>query len=228
MMGYPTGTNGDKSNGFTRTSLSDQVKQYILDAIERGELAPGERLVESQIARQFRISQAPVREAISELVSTGFLDREPHRGAVVRVLTDEDMVEIYSVRATLESLAAQQAVRHITDEHIRMLGEILEKMLQMAQAQDFLATARYDRQFHDLIMEISGNRLLRRIYQNLQLSQFTLITMRRSTQSLEMLAQRHRKIIEALETRDEEAAKNAMWRHIEELQPTLAPHPRSD
>jgi DNA-binding GntR family transcriptional regulator len=211
----------EKTNGFTRMSLSDQVKQYILDAIERGELAPGERLVESQLARQFKISQAPVREAISELVSTGFLDREPHKGALVRMLTDEDMIEIYTVRATLESLAAQQAVKNITDEHLQMLRDILDKMLQMAEAQDFLSTARFDRQFHDLIMEISGNRLLRRIYQNLQLGQFTLITMRRSSQSLQMLAQRHSKIIEALQTRDPEIAKSAMWHHIEELQPTL-------
>jgi DNA-binding GntR family transcriptional regulator len=211
----------EKTNGFIRMSLSDQVKQYILDAIERGELAPGERLVESQLARQFKISQAPVREAISELVSTGFLDREPHKGALVRMLTDEDMIEIYTVRATLESLAAQQAVKNITDEHLQMLRDILDKMLQMAEAQDFLSTARFDRQFHDLIMEISGNRLLRRIYQNLQLGQFTLITMRRSSQSLQMLAQRHSKIIEALQTRDPEIAKSAMWHHIEELQPTL-------
>jgi DNA-binding GntR family transcriptional regulator len=221
-MAYPLNVESvEKINGFTRMTLSDQVKQYILDSIERGELAPGDRLVESQIARQFKISQAPVREAISELISTGFLDREPHKGAMVRMLTDEDMIEIYSVRATLESLAAQQAVRHITDEHIQTLREILDRMLQMAQAQDYLATARYDRQFHDLIMEISGNRLLRRIYQNLQLGQFTLITMRRSTHNLEQLAQRHSQIIAALETRDPEVAKNAMWRHIEELQPTL-------
>jgi DNA-binding GntR family transcriptional regulator len=221
-MAYPINfDDSERTNGFTKMSLGDQVKQYILDAIERGEFAPGERLIESKIARQFNISQAPVREAISELVSTGFLDREPHKGAVVRMLTDKDMIEIYTVRATLESLAAQQAVKHITDEQLQMLRDILDKMLQMAQAQDFISTARFDRQFHELIMEISGNLLLRRIYQNLQLGQFTLITMRRSTQSLEMLAQRHRQVIEALETRDPDVAKNAMWRHIEELQPTL-------
>jgi DNA-binding GntR family transcriptional regulator len=221
-MAYSIEIDGkEKTNSFTKMSLSDQVKQYILDAIERGELKPGERLVESKIARQFSISQAPVREAISELVSTGFLNREPHKGAVVRMLTDKDMIEIYTVRATLEALAAQQAVEHITDEHLHQLRVILEKMLEMAQLQDFISTARYDRQFHDLIMEISGNRLLRRIYQNLQLNQFTLITMRRSTQTLEILAQRHQKIIEALESRDPENAKTAMWHHIEELQPRL-------
>jgi DNA-binding GntR family transcriptional regulator len=208
-----------KQNGISKLVLSDQVKQYILDAIERGELAPGERLVESQLARQFRISQAPVREAIRDLVSAGFLAREPHKGAMVRLLTDEDMVEIYTVRASLESLAAQQAVQRITEGHLQLLRQIVTKMSGVAAAQDYISAARYDWQFHNLIMEISGIKLLSRIYANLQLAQYTLITMRRSSLSLEQLAARHLKIIEALETRDPELAKNAMWEHIEELRP---------
>jgi DNA-binding GntR family transcriptional regulator len=210
---------GEKQNGISKVMLSDQVKQYILVAIERGEFEPGQRLVESQLARQFRISQAPVREAIRDLVSTGLLEREPHKGAVVRMLTDQDMAEIYSIRAALEALAAQQAVENITDEQLQALRAIVEKMLSMARAQDYISTARYDRQFHTLIMDISRNSLLRRIYESLQLGQYTLITMRRSSQSLEALALRHLKIIEALETRDPEQAKDAMWHHISEIKP---------
>ena len=104
-----TSTLTEETNGLSRMVLSDQVKQYILDCIERGEYKPGERLVESQLARQLRTSQAPVREAIRDLVSIGFLEREPHRGAIVRLLTDEDLHEIYIVRAPLDALAAEQA-----------------------------------------------------------------------------------------------------------------------
>jgi DNA-binding GntR family transcriptional regulator len=68
----------DVRNGINRSVLSDQVKQHILDRIESGEFLPGERLVESQLAAQLGISQAPVREAIRDLVSAGFLEREPH------------------------------------------------------------------------------------------------------------------------------------------------------
>ena len=219
-MAYPFDPDSSENiNTINRLMLSDQVKQYILDAIERGEMVPGERLVESQLAKNFRISQAPVREAIRELVSTGFLVREPHKGAMVRMLTDEDMVEIYSVRASLESLAAQQAVQHLTDAHLQTLRQIVEKMIEMARVEDYISAARYDWQFHTLIMEIAGNKLLGRIYQNLQLAQYTLITMRRSHLSLEKLASRHTNVIEALATRDPETARNAMWQHIVELRP---------
>lgn len=208
----------ENANGINKTVLSDQVKQYILDAIERGELQPGERLVESQLARQLRISQAPVREAIRDLVSSGFLEREPHKGAMVRLLTDKDMQEIYSVRAVLDALAAEQAAPKVSEEDLRALRNTVEKMLQMAKVGDYLAAARYDWQFHIQIVALSGNSLLRRIYDNLQLGQYILITMRRSSISLEQLAARHQAVIEALATRDPAVARRAMLQHIVELQ----------
>lgn len=206
------------ANRINKTVLSDQVKQYILDAIERGELQPGERLVESQLARQLRISQAPVREAIRDLVSSGFLEREPHKGTMVRLLTEKDMQEIYNVRAVLDALAAEEATPRITEEDLQELQMTVDKMLQMAQAGDYLAAARYDWQFHVQIVALSGNSLLQRIYDNLQLGQYILITMRRSSISLEQLAARHQAVIEALATRDPAIARRAMLQHIVELQ----------
>ncbi len=209
-----------ETNGISRVVLSDQVKQYILDHIESGDFLPGARLVESQLAVQLGISQAPVREAIRDLVSAGFLDREPHRGAVVRILTDEDMREIYAVRAPLDALAAELLAPHITDEQVQTLTEIKEKMVAMALAKEFIAAAQLDWQFHLLIVDLAGNKLLRRIYDSLQLSQYILITMHRSSRSLETLASRHQAIIDALQTHDPEIASQAMWAHIEGLRPT--------
>jgi DNA-binding GntR family transcriptional regulator len=88
----------------------------------------------------------------------------------------------------------------------------------MAKAQDYISAARYDWQIHSLIVEFSGNRMLQRIYDTLQLGQYILITMRRSSISLEELADRHRAVIEALETRNPEIARNAMREHIIGLQ----------
>ena len=209
----------EDTNGISRMVLSDQVKQYILDGIERGEFRPGERLVESQLARQLRTSQAPVREAIRDLVSAGFLVREPHRGAVVRMLTDEDLHEIYTVRAPLDALAAELAAPQITDEHLRTLSELTEKMMAMARVPDFISAARLDGQFHLLIVDLAGNKLLRRMYDTLQLGQYILITMRRSSHSLEDLVARHQVVIEALQTRDPAVAREAMRAHIEGLYP---------
>jgi DNA-binding GntR family transcriptional regulator len=206
-------------NGINRQVLSDQVKQYILDSIESGQLVPGERLVESQLARHLHISQAPVREAIRDLVSSGFLVREPHKGTVVRLLTDDDMREIYTVREPLDALAAEQAAVNITEGQLLLLQEILDQMLQAARAEDYKAAARLDWLFHSLIVDISDNNLLRRIYDNLQLGQYTLITMRRSSHSLESLASRHQVVIQALESRDPQVARQAMEQHFKELHP---------
>jgi DNA-binding GntR family transcriptional regulator len=206
-------------NGINRLVLSDQVKQFILDGIGSGVFTPGERLVESQLARQLGISQAPVREAIRDLVSIGFLEREPHKGAVVRLLKDEDMREIYTVRGPLDALAAELAAPRITDDHLQSLTAIKEKMIEQAHAKDFISAARQDWLFHILIVDVSGNKLLRRIYDNLQLDQYILITMRRSSQSLEDLAARHQTVIDALKTRDPEVARQATMAHIEGLWP---------
>ena len=214
-------------NGINRLMLSDQVKQIILDGIGSGKFAPGDRLVESQLARQLGTSQAPVREAIRDLVSIGFLEREPHKGAVVRMLTDEDMLEIYTVRGPLDALAAELAAPRVKDDHLQSLMEIRDKMIERAHAQDFISAARWDWQFHILIVDVSGNKLLRRIYDNLQLDQYILITMRRSSQSLEDLAARHQSIIEALKTRDPEVARQATMAHIEGLWPS-SEKPRSN
>ena len=222
-MRYPIDSElADYPGAINRLILSDQVKQYILDLIERGDLEPGGRLVASQFARQFKISQAPVREAIRELVSTGFLVRKPHHGTLVRKLTDDELTEIYTIRALLESLVAQQAVQNITDEHLEELRHIVGKMVEMAKVQDYISVARYDWHFHALTVDISGNRSLRRIYENLQLGQYILITMRRSSFSLEELARRHFKVIEALETRDARTVRQVMCQHVEELNPATA------
>jgi DNA-binding GntR family transcriptional regulator len=204
---------------INRVVLSDQVKQIILDKIESGDFLPGDRLVESLLAGQLGISQTPVREAIRDLVSAGFLDLEPHKGAIVRMLSDDDMNEIYTVRIPLDALAAELVAPHITDDQIRALAEIKEKMVEMAVANDFIQAARFDWKFHLLIIDMSGVKLLRRIYNSLQISQYILVTMRRSPMSLKTLASRHQAIIDALQTRDPEIARQAMQAHIEGLRP---------
>jgi DNA-binding GntR family transcriptional regulator len=128
------------------------------------------------------------------------------------------MQEIYSVRAVLDALAAEQAAPKVSEEDLQALRNTVEKMLQMAKVGDYLAAARYDWQFHIQIVALSGNSLLRRIYDNLQLGQYILITMRRSSISLEQLAARHQAVIEALATRDPAIARRAMLQHIVELQ----------
>ncbi|MEL7462111.1 MAG: GntR family transcriptional regulator, partial [Pseudomonadota bacterium] len=88
-----------------RVILSEQVKEELLDDIMAGRYKPGDRLVESQIAKRMGISQSPVREALRDMVAMRFVEVEPHKGARVRRIDQREVLEIYPVRACLEELA---------------------------------------------------------------------------------------------------------------------------
>jgi DNA-binding GntR family transcriptional regulator len=94
-----------------RLLLREHVKEAILERILSGEYAPGERLVETRLAREFETSQVPVREALRDLEMLRFVESEPFRGARVRAVTPEEMLEIYPVRSALEEVAARRRRR---------------------------------------------------------------------------------------------------------------------
>ncbi|MGC8837590.1 MAG: GntR family transcriptional regulator [Anaerolineae bacterium] len=200
-----------------RVVLSDLVKEYVVEAIMSGALKPGERIVESALARQLGVSQAPVREAIRDLVLMGFLETEPYKGTSVRSFTPEELWEVYTVRAALESLAARLAARRLQEEDVERLSAILEAMVQAGHEGDVDRMTRLDNQFHETILQIAGNKILYQLWLTLKFGYWTIVTARKSTFDLEMLARRHQELLEALRTRDPAKAAQAMRRHIEDL-----------
>ena len=94
-----------------RTVLREQVKEVLLERILRGELQPGDRLVETRIAQELGTSQAPVREALRDLELANLVESEPFRGSRVRGVSEDDLLQVFPVRAVLEELAAKEAAR---------------------------------------------------------------------------------------------------------------------
>jgi DNA-binding GntR family transcriptional regulator len=197
--------------------LGDQVKEFIINAIMSGEFKPGDRVVASSLARRLGVSQAPVREAIRDLVLLGFLETEPFKGTSVRSFSPKELYEVYTVRAALESLAARLAARNLTDEDVQTLQSTLDEMIRAAQEQDEARMTRLDNEFHETIMQISDNQLLYQLWQTLQFGYWTIVTTRMSSYDLEELARRHETLLEALQTRDPQRASVAMQHHIEDL-----------
>ncbi len=208
---------------LNRTVLSDQVKEFITNEILGGRFEPGQRVVESAIANELGVSQAPVREAIRELVVMGFLETEPYKGAFVRKFTPEELNEVYAVRAALESLGAREAASRITEKDEAILRGILDEMVAAAKEDDLREMVRQNNQFHETIIKISGNKLLHHLWLTLQFGQWTILTTLRSHLGLEYLAQRHEPLLEALATHDPDRASQAMRDHIEQLGNTLPP-----
>ncbi len=94
---------------FTRSNLREQIKDVILQRIVEGSYEPGSRLVETRIAQELGVSQAPVREALRDLEQVGCVVHEPYRGCSVRAFSAEELMDAFPVRAALEALAARLA-----------------------------------------------------------------------------------------------------------------------
>ncbi|MFP4344727.1 MAG: GntR family transcriptional regulator [Anaerolineales bacterium] len=217
MNAVSLNSRGSESKSLTRVVLSEQVKEHIVEAILKGEFQPGERIIESALARELGVSQAPVREAIRDLVILGFLETEPYKGTSVRSFTTDELWEVYAVRGALESLAARLAAENLTQADGERLEAILEEMIEAGRQQDQEGIARLDNEFHEAILQISGNKLLYQLWKSLEFGQWTIVTYKVTTLDLEYLATRHEELLEALKSGQPERATDAMQHHLEDL-----------
>jgi len=190
------------------------VKDVLMERIIEGHYKPGARLIETQIARELGVSQAPVREALRELESVGMVESYAFRGARVRKPTREELIEAFPVRAALESLAAGEAAGRITDDQLDQLEELIEDMESAAERGNAHEQAIANAQFHGLIVEAAQNRTLEKLWAFLEPGARTYLTTARAGGDLTEVAVRHRKILGPLRARDREAAAAAMREHL--------------
>ena len=198
-----------------RMTLRDEIRERLVERILNGTYAPSERIVESQVATEFGTSQAPVREALRELEAMRLVETQPHRGARVREVTTEELVQIYPVRAALEELAGREAAVRLSEERLSALVDELAGMRQAAEAQDLHAQLLHDVRFHEIIVEASGNQVLVDVWRTLRVEARTLISVIRADSDLRMIAEMHRPVLQALQSRDPELAGKQMRAHIE-------------
>lgn len=132
-----------------KATLRKEIRAYIQDQIVSGRFQAGDRIVETQLAKELHVSQAPVREAILELAAMGILEERPYSGSFVRSLTLEDIEDIYNTRAFLDEYAARQAARKITPEQLAKLRELLQEMDEAGNPRDFVEK---DMAFHAMIV----------------------------------------------------------------------------
>lgn len=194
--------------------LGDQIKDHLLTQILEGELAPGERIVETRVARDLGISQGPVREALRDLATLGLVDLQPYRGARVRQPSRDEQVEAMRVRGELEAMAAREAAGRLTPEQIADLHRLNDEMAELAAAGDTHGHAVKNTEFHAIVVEASGNRTLERILAMLQpLAQTYLTVSVGGLSAPQVYSMRHGSILEALVAGDPAAAEAAMRAH---------------
>lgn len=205
---------------LTRTVLRDQIREILLKRILSGEYAPGDRLVEMQLAKEFGTSQSPVREALRELELLRFVDSEAYKGTRVRAVSEKELAEIYPVRAALEELAAREAATKLAGE-VSELEREFEEMLRAAGEGNLQELAHHDVTFHRLIVEAAGNGILLDTWRSLRVEARTVITALKADVDLTEIAEMHRPLLVALaDNSPEEAGKALKW-HFEVLQSVI-------
>jgi DNA-binding GntR family transcriptional regulator len=205
-----------KGRPLERRVFREEIREKLIEDILSGQLAPGARIVETRIAQQFGVSQGPVREALRDLELFGFVVSSPFRGTQVRQISTDDLLEIYPIRAALESVAARAAAPLIDDAALDRLEEALDAMREAAARDDAHAQATADAAFHHVIIRTAGNRMLEHVWQTMRLSITTCVTHAVTDRSLHEITERHVPLLEALRTRDAALAEAEIRKHIEE------------
>ena len=207
-----------------KKTISDYVYDKILEDIVQLKYAPGEKISETQLAAVLEVSRAPIKSALAKLEKEGFVSIKPQNGTFVSKISLERARGICDVREILEVEAVKKAVHNITEEQIGQLQKLFRKMDSMEEFNDekrqFIYEA--DTKLHDVIYKAGGNVIIGEIIQRylpeiqrIQRANMTWADRKIPTQT-EM-----KKILNALEERDEEKAASAMKEHITNIRKTI-------
>ena len=201
---------------ISRSPLSDQIKDRLLQEIMAGGYAPGSRIVETRVARELGTSQAPVREALRDLEALGVIEISAFRGARVRHPSKAELLEAYEIRAELESLGARLAQPRMSGADFEELQGYVEEMQRAADAGDTHAEAVADVAFHARVIQISNNHTLERIWRHLEPLSRTYITLQVPGVNRRHIANLHVPILEALRSGDPKLTDAAYHTHFEQ------------
>jgi DNA-binding GntR family transcriptional regulator len=207
---------------ISRSVLSDQVKDRLLQAILDGRYPPGSRIVETRVARELGTSQAPVREALRDLEALGVVETTAFRGARVRRPSADELLEAFVIRAELESLGARLAIPRLTDEDLEALAGFVDEMRRSAENGDYYAEATADAAFHGRIVELAGNATLERVWRTLEPFSRTYITMVVPGVDRRRVADLHAPILAALRLRDPDVVSSVLHDHFRDTAAMLA------
>lgn len=199
--------------------LREIVFDTLREAIINGVLKPGERLMEVQLAEEMGVSRTPVREAIRKLELENFVVMVPRKGAYVADISTKDIVDVFEIRAALESLAAGLAAERITDEELDELQKILVQNEKSQSLEEIIAV---DTKFHDVLYRASRNDRLVQIISNLreQIQRFRSTTLA-SPGRIKDTLEEHKKIVDAVAKRNITLARHLAQEHIDNAENSM-------
>ena len=195
--------------------LRDVVFNTLREAILRGDLVPGERLMELQLAAKLGVSRTPIREAIRMLEQEGLAITIPRKGAIVAGMTEKDMQDVLEIREALEELSVQVACDKITDEEVAKLRENMENFETSLKSGDIKRMAEADVEFHDVIYQATDNPKLINMLNNLQEQMYRYrVEYLKNPSNHEQLLREHEAIYRGIMEKDKDAVTEMIRKHI--------------
>ncbi|HBE77022.1 MAG TPA: GntR family transcriptional regulator [Firmicutes bacterium] len=202
--------------------LRELVFESLREAIISGTLGAGDRLMEIQLAEEMGVSRTPVREAIRKLELEGLVVMIPRKGAYVAGISVKDIADVFEIRCALEGLAAELASERATDEELETMERYLIKISEDIDLGDLAKVVETDTDFHTLLYKLSRNSRLTQIISNLreQIQRFRTTSLSFPGR-MKIALEEHRKIVEAISSRDGELARKLAEEHIENAENTM-------
>lgn len=195
----------------SRERLSNQVYTILKGMIADYRFNPGMRINVEQIAKEVGASRTPVWEAVHRLIQEGLLENIPNRGVFMSALTPKQAIELYTVRESLESLAARLAISNVDEKVIKKMTKCLDEQYRVVQKEDLVSYSRLDYDFHAMVYEASGNRTLQEMLETIK-NKMRPIAMHINP-ILSSLYHDHVEILEAFQEKNPDKAEAAFRKH---------------
>jgi DNA-binding GntR family transcriptional regulator len=203
------------ADSIPRRSLHDELTERLRALITRGDLAPGEKVPEKELCKQFGVSRTPLREALKVLASEGIVTLRPNRGAMVSSLTAEELEEVFPVMGALEALSGEIACKRITDREVLTIRKLHDAMVEHWKKGELQPYFRLNQRIHEAILEATRNDTLKSIYRGLSgriLSARYIANM--SPQRWAKAVEEHEAILKALDARDGTRLSKILKTHL--------------
>ena len=191
--------------------LSSQVYRALKDMIANYRFSPGSRLNVEELAKEFGVSRTPIWEAVRRLEQEGLLKNIPNRGVFMVEMTLPMALQLYQVREVLEGLAGKLTANSIDDKMLKKMEKCLENLRKVVEEEDPIGYSKLDFDFHALIYEASGNPFLQEILESIKNKMRPLVPLAKPL--LARGYEEHKKVLEALRSKDPERAEKALQQH---------------
>lgn len=213
-----------------KESVVHDVVQQVTAAIVNGHLEPGDQLVEERMAEQFGVSRAPIREALHQLQVLGLVEKRPYRGAFVSTIDEREVMELQELRVVLEDMAVRLCAANPSDDAISTLETIVDNMAQVAGKGDRRQILVYDADFHDAIVQYSGNQLLADVWDlvSVKMRRFLYLKRHHTHERIEDVVTAHAAILDAIKIGDPDQASSALQAHLRQVKERIYNKVRRD